>query len=344
MHRSTTTRAFGALAGSAAVALAIVACGGDDDRPPSEATNLVAHYSSHMHTPEALIEEVEWPEGQGTLQSPYARLTIEALSVAGAYAPDGSMDEAYSAADGHELLVASFDVTYIDATYGGESPEPEDAPGVSWAVAVGDRTEAIEPLETGDSLVVSVPEGDDALLQVTDEDRTQSISLRTGVRADDAVAGLNEPQPSQQLDHTYRGAGVADVDDLGAVPVDAEVTVARAWRTAWHPTTGWAQPGRAWLMAEVAPGSGYDTGSTYAAWVWEWRIGEAAFTLTAADGAPVNPAAPFSIAHLDTSPAYLVFDVPEDATTATLTIAPGEGLTWMEAPSPGQVDIALAPG
>lgn len=342
MHRPTT-RTFGALACSAALALATVACGADDAEPPPEATDLVARYSSHKHTPEDVIDEVEWPAGQGTLQSPYAQLTIDALSIAGAYAPDGSTDEAYSAADGHELLVGTFEVTYIDATYGGDSPDPAVAPGVSWAVAVGDRTEAIEPLESGDSLVVSVPAGDDALLQVTDEDRTQSINLRTGVRADDAVAGLNEPQPSQQLDHTYRSAGVADVDEVGAVPVDAEVTVARAWRTAWHPSAGWAQPGRAWLMAEVAPGGGYTTGSTYAGWVSEWQIGEAAFTLAAADGAPVDPAAAFSISHLDTGSAYLVFDVPEDTTTATLTITPGEGLAWVEAPSPGQVDISLSP-
>jgi hypothetical protein len=339
MHRATT-RSLSALAGGVALVLATAACGGGgDDGPPPEAADLVMLYpSASVHAARDVLESVEWPEGQGTLRSPHADVAISELSVAGAYAPGMSDDEAYGAADGHELLVATFDMA--DA---GQIPDQETAAQMSWAVAVGDRTEAIDPVASGDTVVVSVPEGDAALLQITDEGRTQSLNLRTGVRGDDAVPGLNEPQPSQQLDHPYTGAGVATVvEGMGPAPVDVEVTLARAWRSAWEPTAGWAAPGRAWLVAEVARASYASDDSYVGTIVIGVGLGEGAFTITGPDGVPTPPAVPVTISGVDAFPSYLVFDVPEDATTATLTISPGDGgMAWVEAPPSGQVAIAL---
>ncbi len=334
---TSPTRLLATVASGCLVLLA--ACG--DDAPPTAAADLVAVYPGEIvHNADEIVEAVEWPDGEGTLRSPHARLTLRSLSVAGAYAPGAHRDDAYHAAEGHELLVATFDTADM-----APDPPAEAVEAMAWAVVVGERAEAVEPIGPGDSLVVSVPTGTEALLQVTDDGRTQSLSLRTGVRGPDAVPAMYEPQPSQDIHHTYTGSGVYALDDFGPTPVGVEIDLERAWRTVWYPGAGWAAPGRAWLVVEVTSGR-LSTEDDYA-WsvVTGMPIREGAFAVTTPDGATSSSVVEASTSGMSVEPARFVFDVPENTTTAVLAVDLGRASdSWVDAPSPSTVDLALAVG
>ncbi|WP_426502944.1 hypothetical protein ACPPVO_35645 [Dactylosporangium sp. McL0621] len=112
------------------------------------------------------------------------------------------------------------------------------------AVVVNGAARPIKDAPTGgDVVVVAVPVGADPLLSVTDEGRTQSITLRTGQRRD------NIPLCYPLLENQVRLEDLIHVPSLNKAD-ETYWMQATIWFTLrpWIAERGWAPNGRAWLV------------------------------------------------------------------------------------------------
>ena len=106
------------------------------------------------------------------------------------------------------------------------------------------------------TIAVSVPAGARPVLRITDAGRTQSLDLRTGRRGPDAVRayypvrrGAADTDGQQPTGLRLSGPGVAgQTDRVASVQLDET----RAELLPHRVGSGWAKPGRAWLVLDTS--------------------------------------------------------------------------------------------
>lgn len=200
------------------------------------------------------------PADDADLRGPHFTIDIEWLAVG----PMIKRADTYSvpeltarrAADGQELLL----VAVASEHTRGHFPIPAGKAPVAELVVDGEKT----PLRTlplpqaddlvalpadGTLIVASVPKGAPVELTVTDEDKSQSVNLRTGKRSRsiDAYYG-STVQPlafNNDVPLTFTGGAVTlQIADHAM----AEFTEKVALLAPWTPEQGWAADGHAWLV------------------------------------------------------------------------------------------------
>jgi hypothetical protein len=182
-----------------------------------------------------------------------------------------------------------------DSRVGGAYPV-EGNDKVSARVLIDRVSRPLPNLPTS-GLVISVPVGHPAILQVTDDGRTQSMDLRTGQRGDDAIAGYYHPHDLIIKSAKYDAKGRASFLGAGLdVGVQLSLEQLRGSVQPWIPGRGWAPDGKAWLELS---GSHLRTWTTLsekltASNVWAfltiyWIDENRSFALTTGTGASIRP-------------------------------------------------------
>jgi hypothetical protein len=144
-------------------------------------------------------------------------------------------------AGGHEFLCLEVGDQKL-ASYPVESDDKVQAR------VVVDGVSRLLPDLPATGLEMSVPVGHPAILQVTDDGRTQSMDLRTGQRGDDAIAGYYHPHDLIIKPATYDAKGRASYLGAGLdVETDLTLEELRGSVQPWIPGRGWAPHGKAWL-------------------------------------------------------------------------------------------------
>jgi DNA-binding SARP family transcriptional activator len=151
--------------------------------------------------------------------------------------------ELYLAAPGHEFLQLFVENPPRPGPYAGTFGA---TPPTVAVLVDGVKRSTTMPLG---GITVSVPTGHDATLQVTDEGRTQSISMRHPARGDDAVAGYYRPHRLAWATASYDEKGTVSYRQA-RLTAEASVSLADASGSLepWLPGLGWAKPGRVWLQ------------------------------------------------------------------------------------------------
>jgi hypothetical protein len=311
-----------------AVLLVGSGCGGGESHLDAD---LVEIYTGWLVVAPGVLGDVE-----GEVIGPHFDLEVHAVAVG------GSFDEVFEddppatgeAAPGHELVLAAIanrrdpDMEPV--------PDPTREPVVE--VVAGEQRTPLETMPEPGTLaflLVSVPEGGEALLRLEDEGRSQSIDLRTAERTEQVDGFYAEAR--QDIDTTYTGAGgLPGLDPSSGAPVpiayELVLPLDEAQRKAWVAHSGYAADGRAWL--EVVVGDLAVTPATL-----EGRrpletcplvrtlspalATNLSFTLTDENGGEIR-AEPDLIGKVAET-GSVVFDVPAGFTSGTLQVAPGGG-------------------
>ncbi len=154
-----------------------------------------------------------------------------------------STTQALRPAKGYELLLAPL-ITDGRTAY-------DDDAQVSYAVLADGVSHPITagPAVVGRAVLASVPVGAPALLAVTDAGRTQTLDLRTGVRAQTVPLeyperdGISDGMQDLFLPGT-KAANVSTADAYYGLSVHARLLP-------WSPGKGWAPDGQGWLELDI---------------------------------------------------------------------------------------------
>lgn len=316
----------------AAAAVLVAACSGSDRDGGSGQDDAIAQLEAkpadfvQTYSPSSQVaigEEVD--EAQGRFWGPHFELQVTRSILADGVSEQTAvtlLDEeaGYRAADGHRLAIVQF----------GQDPAGQtrwDGGAVTARVLAGGHEHDLGALpDSNDVLVVSVPKGEPALLEVTDEGHAQTFDLSTAERVD--VHKLLYPLRSTYLKpQLYQGTGQAS---YRTAREGFEVRISggnpQASLEPYVPTEGWAKPGRAWLLLSGLLATSIQdysyTDGTF----------PAAVELQAADSFAVQLPGGRSIRankqYISTSIAAgssgfsVVFDVPDSLRSATLVITP----------------------
>jgi hypothetical protein len=185
----------------------------------------------------------------GELVGPHSRIEVDAVGRFSALSATDAvglgLDTAgMSAPAGHQLLLAYIGDIAPDQ---GLAISRADPSMPSLAVKVGDQVRDLpEPLRRTDIVIVAVPTGGDADLQLTDTGRTQSVSLATGRRGPDAVTLYYSVHPQHV-------AANADTNFMWEqLPVSTNVTIAvDLTLSPYTATDGWLPAGTADLTLGI---------------------------------------------------------------------------------------------
>lgn len=358
------------IAATATVALvALAACGQADARFQRYGTpGYVAIGEAGDVTAEVAFDTSS-AERHGWLIGPNFSLAVSGYSVTDSAGADeaavyGFVDGPVSVASEYELFAAFIDPAAI-------VPEAE----VDAVVMVDDAEFELEHLPgAGETIAAVIPVGADVVLSVTDEDRTQLLSLRDGSRPE-AVEGFYIGKPESASPRDYRAEGVATGDaGAGFMPVDREIgismTVGAAERSPWSDEHGWAPDGSVWVSVPVSDlatdavwGFDVDDGSHEPKMYWE--LAERDLFSLSVDGdsaAPegdrvfvVDGETPYyggAESPFDPAAVNVVFEVPTDVVTVVFSVAPAGILTaewadvegsgsWKSQPETGEFEFSF---
>jgi hypothetical protein len=264
------------------------------------------------------------PEDEGVLLGPNFGIFADWAGAVESLSDDDAealgFAEPFRAANDHELLMLSI---ADDPRWEGGRWKERDAK-LEAALLIGERVIGERKVELksvpkpGSLIIASVPKGASAKLSVTDNGRAQSLDLRTGTRAPDAIRW----DPAHQLNAKYQGSG--RVSGYGkARDLDVDITIESAQLEPYLPGQGWAKPGRAWLLLNLSQvystGLDADLGEPTIAFFVEpsktFRLSWQGGTARAAGGRGLNT--------LNPAARYLaVFEVPASFRGGSLTITP----------------------
>jgi hypothetical protein len=327
LSRVSRSRRIGVLV---AVLLFTTACGARSVSPsapadlPVKPAEFAEVFTWSQGVPEgakALSETFSGPHFSYQFGARAVRATIDETS--------GSLELGPAkASPGHEFLVLYR--LQGDDTF---APPPE-APLTVEVVVGTTRKRLPKPLQRGTGLVVSVPTGGDATLEVAD-DKPYQYSLRNGNGSTPAPSTSAAPNPGspsastskvswQNGDYTGQGA-YQGVRTSGPLAITAQLGT-RADLASELPGLGAAVPKQMWLRLPDAKISTDDA---------DLKLDLArSFILTLPTGTKLN-ARPNS--------AGLLFSVPEPFTGATLTIAPefpaASTAKWSTRPEPKEIPL-----
>lgn len=259
------------------------------------------------------------------------------------------LDQPHAAAPDHQFVLAHFG-TPESAKARWRS---EQSATVSYSLAIDGRKVELPraPVENH-VLIASVPKGAPVYLEVTDEDRTQSVNLRDGSPGRDVIAAYN-PVRGRRLaaTHTFQGPVVTGRSS-GIATIMTRLQDAAL--DPYHPDHGWAPQGRAWLQIDVHAAANYVASPGAVFLGGEFVIDPAAaFTLTG-EGITPTPASSKTKITVDsvTGTGLVIFDVPSAFRSGSIAVVPaGEmrvevdgatrPLTWPAMPPPWTVPVNL---
>jgi hypothetical protein len=280
----------------------------------------------------------QFPSGSAVLRGPHYGLGIAWVATGPGYSaqfdPLLRPFTGMRAADGDQLMMI-----LIDPAFTGGQWKPSSGPNSPVAELILDGHAHVltkAPLASPDLpmpqhgvlLTFSVRPNAPVELQVGDAGRTQTINVRTGMRAADAIPGYYRATEQQiKLDRplpagiTVRGTpyplslGVSDATLTGTTPP--------ALLAPWTPDQGWAAPGHAWLDL---PGPQLGTDITVRGPIVTLTVDQpTAFHVRLPDGSLVPAAAGTrtmtstdAVAHPNTPD--LIFDMAAGFTTGTFVM------------------------
>jgi hypothetical protein len=212
----------------AGIAVGVVTLGDTGDDIPATPSPPPADYVGYDAPADGAIDFLP---GAASLTGPHFAVAFATLQVS-ADSGDG-----FRATAGHEFLRLS--------------PRPTStttAPVPAQVVVDG----AAHPVDLSrvarTGLVVSVPTGHSATLQVVDAGRTQALDLRTGRAGPDAAVGYYRQATLRWAEYGYSGAGESEVDGCRRrTTFQLHIAGTEAAVLPWEPQVGWAAPGRAWV-------------------------------------------------------------------------------------------------
>jgi hypothetical protein len=342
-RRALPRRLTGALA-AWATTVAVVALAGCDS---SSSDDLAAKPPDYVDvvpagTPLSDVEAVD--QSKSSLVGPNFGLRIDTVGVTDAVSETDAdllgLDEPFRAADGHQLLLVRMSPDPLSAS--GRWDESKAKPRAEVVVG-GQRTALRRVPAPGSMLVVSAAEDEAARLDVTDRGRTQSINLRTGARAPNAVSSF----PSQELSLDYDGSG--SVGGYGSSRrLQVAITASAATLEAYVPGLGWAKKGRRWLVLDLSQVStnGLSQAGATAPLVGFFLDPAESFHLSwDGGGTSAHPDA-YLNASAPAASYIVVFDVPESFRTGTLSLRPeGPMYTYTGVSTlASYTDVDTAPG
>lgn len=302
------------------VAAGLTACGGPEEMTPGY---LVLTEGATLHSlPQQVTDAaVAMPHVAFELTSVEVSDTIEE-----SYLRSFRLgEESFAPAAGEEFVLARLGRTEPSYPEGGE-------PTVTLVAgsAEHDVTEDLAPMAQEQALLlVSVPEGSAVQLEVSDEERSTTLDLRTGELGGDAVEATKTrllPGAQAQLGGSERvTATLSAVDPLmeqllgGDVDLTIGLDGATGSRHAWIKGPGWAPDGQAYL--QISNITSHHLSGICSP---QWSLPADAVTLTPDGGEPTQP---FTIDNVGGGEMMqmqgtMVFHVPVDMTSAVLSLTP----------------------
>jgi hypothetical protein len=234
----------------AGMTLAVGACSSKPAQP-----TLAADYFAvqHSRTDLGAPAGTTVPGRDGLLVGPHSVVQFDVLARVTGLAADQvqrwGLPSAVHAAAGHELLLARTEWPVRDTGLGVVG---EISRGVQGQVRVGDKVHPVPGwLGDGQTIVVSVPTGGEAVFTMADSGRTQTFGLGTGKRATDAVKPYYTTQ-TRSVSGTgairFPGLSIGNGSDNSEdIDVSAKITL-----QPYTEPDGWAPPGRARLVCTLS--------------------------------------------------------------------------------------------
>ncbi len=283
---------------------------------------------------------VAHPAGKGYLTGPHFGLKIAWVATGRAitdHPANPPASEPVRAAPGQELLV--FQVDPAIRTGHWVRRDTDQAPVAELVVAgvptklaklpLRPSTGRFTPPRDGLLVVAGVPVGAPATVRVTDAGRTQTVDVRTGLRASDAITGYyrkttrklawrrdDVPIGVSVAGHIYRGTLDLGLRSYAPSRILSDPAVLL---TPYTPSNGWAAPGRAWLTVPRPTLSG----NVLPGPLLTLKVDDpTSFQLRLPDGtvlpaAPGSRQTPITLGSLGDPGPDLTFDVPADFRTGT---------------------------
>ncbi|CAM3404026.1 hypothetical protein STSO111631_17875 [Stackebrandtia soli] len=248
-------------------------------------------------------------------------------------------------------------------------------PGATAELLVDGEATTLDRVPThGETVAAVIPTDAPVLLRVTDADRSQTLDLRDGSRTEQIDAYYNAALRSQDPDD-YKAKGKATGRPGGAYEpaqrsVSVSMAIGAAERAPWIDAKGWADDGKVWVSVPISDITtdavyGFDTSEDSHEPMLYWKFAQDdVFSLNPDKGKKTTAAGnPTFTADVDSTvvpgstdvrfdpvSVDLIFEVSEDATAATFTVAPTGKLTavwknvngvgvWEDAPNTYTVDL-----
>lgn len=231
----------------------------DADLPRLEAGFTVEEFTKDVTVASTLQPKnstVITPTGVLSIDGLQEIATVSAESV-GLEAEKGEDGEALDLAPADGEVLRAIELSFAPSS-GDEAALDEAAPLTDISISVGGSQTHLAEIdgEYSNRILISVPKDGSAFLVVSSEGHDQMVDLLTGERqADEVAAAYYRSDRLQEPHHTFP-LPVDPFPVLYSDEADSEVTTTTAFQaatlglTAWTETTGWADPGSAWLVME----------------------------------------------------------------------------------------------
>ncbi len=343
--------------------------------PPGRVREITRNVPAPVVPPPGM-SSVTHPAGFGFLTGPHFGLKIAWVATGRAitgHPPNLPVNEPVRAAPGQELLVFQVDPAVRSGHWTRRDADP--APVAELVVAGVPIKLAKLPLRPsagrfglprdGLLVVAGVPVGVPVSVRVTDAGRTQTVDVRTGLRASDEIAGYYR-KTTQKLvwrrddvpigvsvaGHSYRGTLDMGLKSYAPSRILSDPAVLL---TPYSPGNGWAAPGHAWLTVPRPTLSG----NVLPGPLLTLKVDDpASFQLRLPDGtvvpaAPGSRETPITLGSLGDPGPDLTFDVPADFRTGTYVARLGAAAVigeyrdaklparWAPGPEPAEIPIDL---
>ncbi|GAA4520481.1 hypothetical protein GCM10023160_05840 [Brachybacterium paraconglomeratum] len=225
---------------------------------------LEAGFTVEEFTKDVTVASTLQPKNS-TVITPTGVLSIDRLQEIATVSAESVGLEAEMGEDGEALDLAPADGEVLRAVElsftpfnGGEAALDEASPLTDISISMGGSQTHLAEIDGEYSTrnLISVPKDGSASLVVSSEGHDQMVDLLTGERqADEVAAAYYRSDRVQEPHHTFP-LSVDPFPVLYSDDADSEVTTTTSFQaatlglTAWTETTGWADPGSAWLVME----------------------------------------------------------------------------------------------
>ncbi len=326
--------------------------------------------SGHINLPNGM-EVRDFPGNEADLRGPHYALGVSWVATGRAVEkstlPLVSELTERRAADGEEFVLVAISGESTNGQWKlRKRPKPAaelvvDGQARSLSTVPLPNQEGPAPVPPEDTLIVaSVPQGAPVDLRVTDEKKAQTVDLRAGERADDAIDGYyrataQEVSYNEDIPLVMTAAGSPySMTPTVAESALSEIAVKNAMLCPWAPANGWAPEGRAWLIVpHPVLATPYEAGTPGLVLKIDER---AVFGVRLPDGTVAKEkGGTRQVKTLIGPPAgpELVFNVPADFTTGTFAMNIGAmsaaaefsngtyPVSWQTPPQPFELPLDL---
>lgn len=194
---------------------------------------------------------VKTPRTNNDVATPLVTIIASKIGVANAVSTGNGPR---SAASGEKLVAAriAFDQGPLRAAYRPDSIYHQEdildaEPTYKLQVDGRQRDVSFPDTDGPHTLVASVPKESDPKLLVTVDGRTQALSLTSGQRVSTNAKAFYRQHRTVQLGNSYPAANLTD----GDFDVTHSIRFTDARLMAFHPTLGWPDKGKSWLVVNT---------------------------------------------------------------------------------------------